>query len=196
MFGHSIVLTIPIAIARIKHSGGNSSCTTLYELLYFFVETPMENKISKSPRVNYWMISTLLFGFLFFLTTGVNLLSQKTTSNIKPLPNTTISSTKPPDKASFRGTVKTGAQLGEIKGYCPDGLYLVAEEGKFLVDQATILQLRLPNQPDGTKMLADQKYVGQKVKVAGQYPAQEVFCEALLCECDDYLLVENINSAE
>lgn len=108
-------------------------------------------------------------------------------STIIPIPPT-----KPVGKASFAGTVKTGAQLWEIKSYCPNGLYLVADEGTYLVNQTDMLLLRLPSQPDGTKMLSDQKYVGKKVEVVGKYPAQENFCEALICECEDYILVDTI----
>lgn len=102
----------------------------------------------------------------------------------------------PAGKAVFIGTIKTGASLGEIKSYCPEGFYLVADEGTYLVGQTPMLQLRLADETDGTKMFSDQKYVGKKVKIAGKYPAQEAFCEALLCQCDDYLLVEDINFAE
>ncbi len=92
----------------------------------------------------------------------------------------------------FSGTVKTGAQLREIKSYCPEGLYLVADEGSYLVEQTTILQLRLLSE-SGDKLLSDQKYINKKVRVIGKYPAQQFFCEALICGCDDYILVEQID---
>ena len=183
-------------------------------MLYFFVEIHLEKQINigkqntqqtgqktdrqstniqNNPRINYWMISTLLFGFLFFLMVGVNLLSLKTTGDVKPTPYSTIPPTKPVGKVSFVGTVLTGAQRGEVINYCPNGLYLVADEGTYLVNQTQMLQLRLPNQPDGTKMLSDQKYIGKRVEVVGKYPTQENFCQAFMCECDDYILVDYIN---
>lgn len=109
--------------------------------------------------------------------------------------------TEIPDESQnkiFRGTVKTGAQLGEVRQYCPQGLYLVASEGSYLVNQTTMLQLRISDEINGTKtkMLTDQKYIGKKVEVAGKYPAQEVFCQALICECDSYILVRDIRITE
>ncbi|MBI5192538.1 MAG: hypothetical protein HZA08_03725 [Nitrospirae bacterium] len=109
--------------------------------------------------------------------------------------------TEIPDESQnkiFRGTVKTGAQLGEVRQYCPQGLYLVASEGSYLVNQTTMLQLRISDEKTGTKikMLSDQKYIGKKVEVVGKYPAQEVFCEALICDCDSYILVRDIRITE
>ncbi|MBM3283145.1 hypothetical protein FJY90_02730 [Candidatus Gottesmanbacteria bacterium] len=149
--------------------------------------------IQNNPRVNYWMISSLVLGFLLFLMMGINLLKLRTASDTTPLPNPSISPTKSVGKVSFVGIIKTGAQLGEVKSYCSNGLYLIADEGSYLVNQTKMLLLRLPSQPDGTKMLSDQKYVGKKVEVVGKYPAQESFCEALICECEDYILVDQIN---
>ena len=108
----------------------------------------------------------------------------------KPAPIT--ETPKPARKLStFTGTVNTGSQL-EVKSYCPEGLYLVADEGTYLLDQTTMLHLRLSSEPDGTKMLSDQEYVGRKVEIVGKYPPQANLCEALTCECEDYILVEGI----
>jgi hypothetical protein len=101
---------------------------------------------------------------------------------------------EPADQQTFTGKVMAGAQLGEVKNYCAEGLYLVAEEG-YLVDQTQMLLLKVADGADGSSMLSDQQYVGQKVEVIGKYPAQEVFCEALLCACEDYILVERIQIA-
>jgi hypothetical protein len=95
------------------------------------------------------------------------------------------------DQMTFVGTVMTGAQLGEVKNYCADGLYLVAGEG-YLVGQTQMLLLRIADGTNQPKMLSDQQYVGNQVKVVGKYPAQEAFCEALICECEDFILVEQI----
>ena len=92
---------------------------------------------------------------------------------------------------TFTGVVKTGAELGEVKQYCAEGLYLVAEEG-FLIGQTSMLLLRVPDDSGQDVMLADPQYIGKQVEVVGQYPAQEVFCEALTCQCEDYILVERI----
>ncbi|HJR79353.1 MAG TPA: hypothetical protein VJ821_04720 [Anaerolineales bacterium] len=95
------------------------------------------------------------------------------------------------DQQTFTGTVMTGAQIGKAKNYCAEGLYLVAEEG-YLTDQTQMLLLRIPDPENETTMLSDQQYVGKKVEVTGKYPAQEAFCRALLCACEDYILVYQI----
>jgi len=135
----------------------------------------------EKPKFNYWMISTLILGALLLVMLGINVSGlgiPLTTSN-----------------TSFIGTVKTGAQLGEVKSYCSNGLYLVADEDKdLIVDTGTrMLLLRLPGEPGESEMLSDQKYVGKRVEVVGKYPAQEAFCEALVCNCEDYILVDRIN---
>lgn len=105
-----------------------------------------------------------------------------------PPSNNTINKT-------MKGTVKSGAQL-ENKAYCSAGLYLVADEGTYLINQAKELQLRLPDSLNYSKMFTDQSYLDKKVTVVGRYPTQEGFCEALICECEDYILVESIEVLE
>jgi len=96
-------------------------------------------------------------------------------------------------RKTFSGTVLTGAQLGEVKEHCAAGLYLVAEEGSFLVSQTPMLLLRV-SKGDEHVMFSDQRYMGQEVRLRGLYPAQEVFCAALICACEDYILVESIET--
>jgi len=98
---------------------------------------------------------------------------------------------KSADQKTFTGTIMTGAQLGEVKNFCAEGLYLVAEEG-YLIDQTQMLLLKVSDGADASSMFSDQQYVGKKVEVTGLYPAQEVFCEALTCACEDYILVDQI----
>jgi hypothetical protein len=96
---------------------------------------------------------------------------------------------------TFTGTVMTGAQIGKAKDYCAEGLYLVAEDG-FLVNETQMLLLRIPDAENETAMLADQQYVGNKVEVTGIYPAQVGLCRALLCACEDYILVSQIQISQ
>ena len=98
---------------------------------------------------------------------------------------------KPANQKTFTGTVRTGAELGELKNFCAEGLYLVAEDG-YLVDQTQMLLLKVSDGADASSMFSEQKYVGKKVEVTGEYPAQEVFCEALMCACEDHILVDQI----
>jgi hypothetical protein len=98
---------------------------------------------------------------------------------------------KPANQKTFTGTVRTGAELGELKNFCAEGLYLVAEDG-YLVDQTQMLLLKVSDGADASSMFSEQQYVGKKVEVTGEYPAQEVFCEALMCACEDHILVDQI----
>jgi len=104
-------------------------------------------------------------------------------------------STETNNQNAFRGTVMTGAQLGEVKSHCAEGLYLVADEG-YLVGQTTMLLLRVADGENEPEMLTDQTQIGKKVEVVGVYPAQEVFCDALICACEDYILVSQIRTIE
>lgn len=127
---------------------------------------------------------------------GINLASRKTIDVIVPSPYPPETpAVKPVDKVTLTGIVKTGEQLAEEKSYCASGLYLVADEGGELVagTGVKILLLRLPDETGETVMLSDRKYVGKKIEVTGKYPAQQVFCEALTCGCEDYILVDQIN---
>ncbi len=96
----------------------------------------------------------------------------------------------------FIGTLKTGADIGEEKSYCPQGFYLVADEGTYLIGQITMLQLRSSDNNDDSQTSSLRSYVGKKVRISGKYPAQEVFCEALICQCDDYILVGSVEAIE
>ncbi|MBI4009149.1 hypothetical protein HY357_02865 [Candidatus Roizmanbacteria bacterium] len=105
-------------------------------------------------------------------------------------PTLAISSAK---NKVFTGTVKTGSQLGEQKSYCPEGLYLLADQGTYLTGQTTTLQLQASPDKADLNTSSLKNFIGKRVKVSGKYPAQEVFCEALICQCDDYILVESID---
>ena len=103
----------------------------------------------------------------------------------------TACTNKPANRKTFTGTVRTGAELGEVKNFCAEGLYLVADDG-YLVDQTQMLLLKVSDGADASSMFSDQQYVGKKVEVTGKYPAQEVFCDALTCACEDHILVDQI----
>src|SRR5687768_8827872 len=98
---------------------------------------------------------------------------------------------KASDQLILTGTVMTGAQIGKAKNYCAEGLYLVAEDG-YLVNEIQMLLLRIPDAENETEMLSDEQYIGKKVEVTGKYPAQKNLCRALLCSCEDYILVDQI----
>ena len=41
-----------------------------------------------------------------------------------------------------------------------------------------------------------QKFLGKGVEIVGKFDLDQVFCEALICQCDDYILVESIKIPE
>jgi hypothetical protein len=99
------------------------------------------------------------------------------------------------DQQTFTGTIMTGAQIGKAKNYCEEGLYLVAEDG-YLVNEIQMLLLRIPDAENETEMLSDEQYIGKKVEVTGKYPPQKGLCKALLCTCEDYILVDQIQISQ
>jgi len=57
-----------------------------------------------------------------------------------------------------------------------------------------MLLLKISDGADGSSMLSGPQYIDKKVEVTGKYPAQDAFCEALICACEDYIFVEQIQS--
>jgi len=119
------------------------------------------------------------------------------TAGTQPAPNSPV----PADSTmTFTGTILSGAQLGELKSYCQEGLYLVADDGSYLVHETTLLLLRVPHPPgapaDPPKMFSGSEYISKRVEVGGDYPAQQVFCEALICTCEDFILLRQIKVLE
>jgi len=91
------------------------------------------------------------------------------------------------------GTIRAGAELGEVKRHCAEGLYLVAAEGQFLTGQTSILLLRVPGVAEqAPAMFSDRQYVGQRVEAVAQYPTGQAYCEALICACEEYILIKSI----
>jgi hypothetical protein len=84
---------------------------------------------------------------------------------------------------SFEGEIKTGHELHI--DYCAEGYYLETTEGKTLL-------LRTATETSDRPLFTDASFEQKKVLVNGIYPAQEYFCEALLCDCEDYILVEEV----
>ncbi|HET7010930.1 MAG TPA: hypothetical protein VFI11_09165 [Anaerolineales bacterium] len=107
-------------------------------------------------------------------------------------PPSLAAATGTPAPRAFTGIVRSGSDLGEVKAFCAEGLYLVAEEG-YLAGQTTMLLLRAPDASGQAQMLSDASLIGRRVEVVGRYPAQDGFCEALICACEDYILVDRID---
>jgi hypothetical protein len=86
----------------------------------------------------------------------------------------------------IQGIIKTGSQIN--RDYCSKGFYLT--------DNTGVMQLVTKISNEKRTIFSDRKYLGKNVEVMGKYPVQESFCEALLCECEDFILVENIKIIE
>ena len=70
-------------------------------------------------------------------------------------------------------------------------MYLVADEGTYLTHQTTMLLLRVRD--DGEQpMYADRQFLNRKVEVAGRHLANQVYCEALICGCEEFMILESI----
>lgn len=80
-------------------------------------------------------------------------------------------------KVTFEAKVTVGADNGN--DYCLDGLYVA------YMDKTLLLK-------NTNGMITDKNYINKQVTIEGTYPVQESFCAALLCDCDDYVLVEKI----
>lgn len=144
-------------------------------------------------KINFWMISTVVLGFLFLLALTVGFFYLK--GQERPTRDDT-STVNPAEPALFTGTLKSGAQIGSSKSYCAEGLYLVSDQGSFITGKETVLLLRVKSSTDKTvtEMYSDDSYLGQKVEVFGTYPSQESFCEALTCDCEDYITVDSVQT--
>ena len=131
-------------------------------------------------KFNKKFLLLILAVFLVFFVTGLYLIKSKKIDKL--------------ESSSFKGVIKTGEQLGDVKNYCSEGLYLVTDDGSNMADQVKFLQLRVPDVESNTKMFDDKSFIDQQVKVVGKYPAQEMFCQALMCDCDDYILIDSEKS--
>ena len=140
----------------------------------------------------------VVISFLLLMSLGVlayqNYQLRKSMKVILPEPYPTESQPTPTpitnNIRTFTGTVRPGLQL-EGKEHCPEGFYLVANPGTYLVGQTTMLLLKEAGTQE-PKMINNQAIVNNEVEIEGIYPAQEVFCEALICQCEDYILVKEI----
>jgi hypothetical protein len=102
------------------------------------------------------------------------------------LPNIN-SSASPNATKTFTEVVKTGVQLGV--NHCQDGLYING-------GPTGNIQIREKDQGRYSKMLSDEKYIGKKVEIIGKFPGQEMMCKALICDCDQYVLIDSIKILE
>lgn len=93
----------------------------------------------------------------------------------------------PAEQVTFSGTLVEGSELGEVKRHCADGLYLVADEGGYLTGQTTMLLLRAGG--EGEPMFTDRRYLNRRVVVTAAPDGRRPACDALMCGCEEYLLV-------
>ncbi len=102
----------------------------------------------------------------------------------------------------IRGVVFTGAQIQGDDAYCAEGLYIRVDEAIVPEDMNSItsgsmIALRTKGGgtaqfPEALKPYSDTSVVNATVTVVGVYPAREVQCKALMCDCDDAIIVDNL----
>lgn len=83
------------------------------------------------------------------------------------------------------GKVATGIEAG--RSYCSEGIYLMDDTGVIMltVESTTSNDINL-------RVYLSKEYLGKNVTIVGVYPTQEGSCEALICQCEDYLIVKSI----
>ena len=79
----------------------------------------------------------------------------------------------------IEGTLLTGDDVG--RSYCSEGIYISNDEG------VTYLLKDLSGE-----LYESSEYLNSRVKITGLAPESDVFCEALLCQCEEYLSVSEI----
>lgn len=159
------------------------------------------NATIHSGKTNYWKLSTIVLGFLLLLSLSGYLLTLQNANSPapkarqipSPTPDTISSPPVNTNQRTFVGTIKLGSQFEAGRNLCPTGLFLVADEGSYLHNQTQFLLLKLPNITDVVNaqptMLNDEKYINQRVQITGIYPTSENRCEAMTCQCADYILL-------
>ena len=87
------------------------------------------------------------------------------------------------------GIVSAGADID--RDYCAEGLYLEPNEDSLPL----VLMREMPSEDSTPEMLsADEysEYIGENVAVSGYYTPVKAMCQALMCDCEDFMLVKQI----
>lgn len=148
--------------------------------------------------VNPWRVATLSLGIFVIVLLGLLISSMRTLNMLNSTPTFSPKyplATIPPEllikeEVIYAGTIRTGAQIG--KGYCADGIYLVSSDSTYQIGKNGSVLLEYPKPSQTPDLLKFKQYIGQKVQVVGTYPVQESRCEALICDCEDYMTVRSI----
>ena len=126
----------------------------------------------------YILLIFIVLAFSGFVVIDNNFIDEGRVVITPPPPDNPIPDTKP-----LVGTIRTGEQLN--RDYCAEGyyLYIDAESKAYLLrDNETEEMMQLPEYED-TRV---------EVEVVNEEP--RVYCEALICSCEERLLVIDINS--
>lgn len=96
-----------------------------------------------------------------------------------------------PHSFEAEGTVVRGSEVGMT--HCMEGLYLDVA-GRFINPRNSFLLMRYitPDRDEPYPMFTNQTYVGSRVTIDAVYDTEKLLCETFSCECEDYLLVDNI----
>ncbi len=90
------------------------------------------------------------------------------------------------------GKVVKGSEIG--RSYCQEGFYLDVE-GRFISPRDSFLLLRYitPKRGEPYPLFTNRSYLGSRVTIDSIYDTEKLLCGEFSCDCEDYLLVENIS---
>lgn len=89
------------------------------------------------------------------------------------------------------GQIVKGENAG--KSYCAQGYYLRID-GDYLQagNNSLLLRSLTPGHGQDYPLFDNPAYLGRNVTIEGIYDREKSLCRALTCDCDDYLIIENI----
>lgn len=95
------------------------------------------------------------------------------------------------DRFEAKGTVVRGSDIGMT--HCMEGLYLDVE-GSFINPRNSFLLLRYitPGRGEPYPLFNNRSYLGSRVTIDAIYDTEKLLCGEFTCDCEDYLLVEDI----
>jgi hypothetical protein len=145
-------------------------------------------KIIMSRNLLYLLVALSFTSVLVFFLYSYSQKNTEPITSYTPAPP----EEQPAKNSEFEGTLMLGSSI-ETKSYCSEGIYIVAKDEEYFRNDSKMLLLKTPA-GEQNALYSDTTYLDQSVKVTGVYPAQEMFCQALMCDCEDYILVTDVVS--
>lgn len=96
-----------------------------------------------------------------------------------------------PKTMALSGIILPGSDLAPPRDYCSDGQYLVSKDGRPLFNEKTAVQLR--NESGEAPIKNTNKYFKEEVFIEAVYEPDKAMCLALMCSCEDFVMVKKIS---